>query len=360
MSNQYPPAGGQGNYDPNYPGGDQQGQYGQQAGGNDYASYSQGGDQQGYGQYGGQDAQQVYGGEQAGYDNYGYDGGQYGDGYGDQYGGGYGDQYPPAGGGNGYGGGQPEPEKKGVAPWVWIVAAVAAVALVVGGVFGVMALMNNGDNGSNTAEEPTSDTGGGGNGGTDNGGGENGGGGNGGTNNGGGENGGGENGGGGNSVGGGDYSLSSRAGVSDISIDGYGGSDFTPYDAGSDPHMMSAMSSDGSCLIMAQVMPDSASGVSTDQMRGQMGAALSAMGDPNGKADDLGTATYTDSNGEQVEFLLVKFSGNFSGISEAYAAVHTFPESDHMMMFAGMCSSGTMSQSDFQSAAEKIEFTLKP
>lgn len=352
MSNQYPPAGGQGNYDPNYPGGDQQGQYGQQAGGNDYASYSQGGDQQGYGQYGGQDAQQVYGGEPGGYDSYGYDGGQYGDNYGDQYGdqygGGYGDQYQSAGAANAYGGGQPEPGKKGVAPWVWIVAAVAAVALVVGGVFGVMALMNNGDNGSNTAEEPTSDTGGD----TDNGGGE--------TDNGGGDKGGGNNGGGDIGGGGGDYSLSSRAGVSDISIDGYSGSDFNRFDGESDPHMMSAMSSDGSCLIMAQVMPDSASGVSTDQMRGQMGAALSAMGDPNGKADDLGTATYTDSNGEQVEFLLVKFSGNFSGISEAYAAIHTFPDSDHMMMFAGMCSSGTMSQSDFQSAAEKIEFTLKP
>lgn len=332
MSNQYPPAGGQGNYDPNYPGGGQ-GQYGQHAGGSDYASYSQGAGQQGYDQYAGQDAQQVYGGEPSGYDNYGYDGGHYG--------GGYGDQYQQAGAANGYGGGQSEPEKKGVAPWVWIVAAVAAVALVVGGVFGVMALMNNtggnttasgGESTSNNDGDETGDETGGDETETDS----------------------------VDPVGGDDYSISSRTGVTDISLDGYSGSDFTTYDGGSDPHMMSAMSKDSTCLMMAQVMPDSAAGVTTEQMRGQLGAALVTMGDPDGKADDLGTATLTDSSGKRVEFLLAKFSGDFSGISEAYAAIHTFPDSGHMMMIAGMCNSGKMSQSDFQQAAEQVQFTLKP
>lgn len=330
MSNQFPPNGaGQGGYG-QQPGGDPrsasgygastpgygQQQPGAQPGYGEYGSYGQQpggqpGGQPGYGQ-----GQQGYRQQQPGYGQgqpgYGQPLGQQGQGYG-----GYGQQpgYGQQSGQPGYGyapgqggpqAGGPGGPKKGVAPWVWIVAGVAALALIIGAIWGGMALFGGGAK----------------------------------------------------------YALDSKTGVDGVTLAYTGGGEWEDSGYGTDTSISLTrgdLFSEEMCMLGANYSTDFVDYDKDRDVRDQIAESYEeSLGTDGTSYEDLGSLTLTDTNGEDVEFAFMKFSSSNDSDYPFYGLFHVFPDSESALVYYGACMNEDMGAEGFRSNADLVEFTIEP
>lgn len=305
-----------------YGGGQQQpGQSGQQPGQQaqpGYGSYGAGQGQQGGGQQGQQPAQPGYGaygqqgqhgqpGQQSGQQGYGANPSQ--GGYQQPGQGGYqegGQGYGAPGYGQQQGGGQPP--KKGVAPWIWIVAAVAAVALVVGGIFGAMALFGGGGN---------------------------------------------------------KYGFNSKTGVENVTVAWNGEGEWEDPGFGSDTSVFLTTPSTYSCQLGSTYSTDMGDleGYDGDLMQAFRDYVAEQDSNSNASMQEHGTITIKDTNGESVEFAVVSVAMSNPITAEEttmFVAFHGFTESDSALVYLYGCSDKTVSKDEFLDEIGAIDFTITP
>ena len=358
MSNQWPPAPGQGPNDPNRPG---YGQAGQQPGGSGQPFGGQPGygpqpGQPGYGQQPGQPAQSAYGqqpgqsgyGQQLGQSGYGQPG-QFGDGpqpgqpgYGQQLGqSGYGQpgqpgygqqpgqsaygQQPPQGayggqpyGSGGPGGHAPHPGGPGAptpkrtlanaGPWPWIIGA-AALLLIIGAIWGGIALFGGGAK----------------------------------------------------------YALDSKTGVAGVELayDGSAGAGWRVAEWGNTGTSVNLVRGEemmgaDSCMLAANYV-DSAWVIDSDSdVKSQIGQEFEDDAGVQGSYEDLGNVTLTDTNGEDVEFAFMKFESDDDASYPVYALFHVFPDSDSMLTVSGLCFGDDLGADAFRDVVDAVDFTIAP
>lgn len=270
------------------------GQQGQQPGQPGYGAYGQQGQ---HGQHGQQSGQQGYGANpsQGGYQQPGQGGYQQG-----------GQGYGAPGYGQQQGGGQPP--KKGVAPWIWIVAAVAAVALVVGGIFGAMALFGGGGN---------------------------------------------------------KYGFNSKTGVENVTVAWNGEGEWEDPGFGSDTSVFLTTPSTYSCQLGSTYSTDMGDleGYDGDLMQAFRDYVAEQDSNSNASMQEHGTITIKDTNGESVEFAVVSVAMSNPITAEEttmFVAFHGFTESDSALVYLYGCSDKTVSKDEFLDEIGAIDFTITP
>ncbi|MGO1543773.1 MAG: hypothetical protein ACTHXA_05460 [Gulosibacter sp.] len=268
-----------------------------QAGQSGYGSYGQqpGGHQQGANQPGGNQPSQPTYGAS---NQYGQDQQGYGAGYGQQpQSGGYNQgTYGAAGQPSGPMGAGPSGGKKQFAPWMWIVIAVVGVLLLGGLIWGAIAIFS----------------------------------------------------------GGGSYALNSDEVVDDVEIDYVGDWEDSGYDT--------YMNDDSSCNYSPVFSTYGFSDVDADDIEGSLEESfeesLESLGDEV-DAEQLGTISVSDINGESVEFAV--YSVNVEETYGTYSmvvAVHPFSDSGDGLSFSLSCMDEEATQEDLEALIDETEFEL--